>query len=62
MPVLLVVGENDIRTPLDHQKILYNVLPGPKELHIIKGSPHTFRDPEHLNELKNIFNQWIKKI
>lgn len=62
MPVLLVVGENDIRTPLEHQKILYNVLPGPKELHIIKGSPHTFRDPEHLQELKNILSQWIKKI
>ncbi|HLA26203.1 MAG TPA: alpha/beta hydrolase [Patescibacteria group bacterium] len=62
MPVLLIVGENDIRTPLDHQKILYNALLGPKELHIIKGSPHTFRDPAHLEELKNIFNQWIKKI
>jgi len=62
MPVLLIVGENDTRTPLDHQKILYNVLPGPKELHVIKGSPHTFRDPAHLEELKNLFNQWIKKI
>src|SRR3989338_7166679 len=62
MPVLLIVGENDTRTPLDHQKILYNVLPGQKELHIIKGSPHTFRDPAHLEELKNLFNQWIKKI
>ena len=62
MPVLLIVGENDTRTPLDHQKILFNVLPGPKELHVIKGSPHTFRDPAHLEELKNLFNQWIKKI
>lgn len=62
MPVLLIVGENDTRTPLEHQKILYNVLPGPKELHIIKGSPHTFRDPEHLQELKNILSQWIKKL
>ncbi len=62
MPVLLIVGENDTRTPLEHQKILYNVLPGLKELHIIKGSPHTFRDPEHLQELKNILSQWIKKL
>ena len=62
MPVLLIVGENDTRTPLDHQKILYNVLPGQKELHIIKGSPHTFRDPAHLQELKNILSQWIEKI
>lgn len=62
MPVLLIVGENDTRTPLDHQKILYSVLPGPKELHIIKGSPHTFREPEHLQELKNILSQWVKKL
>lgn len=62
MPVLLIVGENDTRTPLDHQKILHNALLGPKELHIIKGSPHTFREQEHLNELKNIFNQWINKL
>lgn len=62
MPVLLVVGENDTRTPFDHQKILYNALSGPKEIHIIKGSPHTFRDPEHLQELKNILSQWIKKL
>ena len=62
MPVLLIVGENDIRTPLEDQKILYNILPGPKELHVIKGSPHTFRDPAHLEELKNIFNQWIGKL
>ena len=62
MPVLLIVGENDTRTPLDHQKILFNVLPGPKELHVIKGSPHTFRDPAHLQELKNILSQWIEKL
>ena len=62
MPVLLIVGENDTRTPLDHQKILFNVLPGPKELHVIKGSSHTFRDPAHLQELKNILSQWIEKL
>ncbi len=62
MPVLLVVGENDESTPLDNQKILYEKLPGLKELHIINGAPHTFRDAGHLTELKEIFNQWIKKL
>lgn len=62
IPVLLVVGENDTRTPLEHQKILYDALPGPKELHVIKGSPHTYREPAHLQELKNIFDHWIRKI
>lgn len=62
MPVLLIVGENDYSTPPDHQKLLYDALPGEKEMHIIKDAPHTFRDPKHLEEIKNIFLQWIDKI
>lgn len=62
MPVLLIVGEQDTSTPPNHQKILYDVLPGQKELHIIKEAPHTFRDKKHLAEIKNIFNNWIKKL
>jgi pimeloyl-ACP methyl ester carboxylesterase len=60
MPVLLIVGENDKMTPLKHQKILYDKLPGDKELHVIKGSPHTFREPEHLKQLGEIIDTWIK--
>jgi pimeloyl-ACP methyl ester carboxylesterase len=62
MPVLLIVGENDTSTPLEHQKILYDALPGPKELHVIKGSPHTFREQKHLEEIKQILKQWIAKL
>lgn len=62
MPVLLVVGERDDSTPPAHQKILFEALPGPKEFHIIKGAPHTFREPEHLAELKKIFQAWIAKL
>lgn len=62
MPVLLVVGERDESCPPEHQKILYAALPGPKELHIIPGAPHTFRDPKHLEELKSIIEQWIQKL
>ncbi len=60
MPVLLIVGENDSSTPLSHQKILYEKLPNKKELHVIKGAPHTFRDKKHLSEIKEIFSNWIK--
>lgn len=62
MPVLLVVGENDDIAPPEHQKILYDKLPGPKELHIIKGAEHTFRDKHHLEEIKQIFDHWIKSL
>jgi pimeloyl-ACP methyl ester carboxylesterase len=60
MPVLLIVGEKDESTPPEHQKILFDKLPGKKEMHIITGAPHTFRDPGHLQEIKNIFDKWIK--
>jgi pimeloyl-ACP methyl ester carboxylesterase len=59
MPVLMIVGENDENTPKEHQKILYKVLPGKKELHIIKEAPHTFREPNHLAEIRKIFSKWI---
>ncbi len=60
MPVLLIVGDLDESTPIAHQKILFDKLPGKKEFHIIKNSPHTFRDPAHLAEIKIIFDKWIK--
>ncbi len=60
MPVLMMVGEKDTGTPLEHQKILYDRLPGRKELHLIKGAEHTFRDEKHLQEISAIFDQWIK--
>jgi len=62
MPVLLVVGDQDDGTPPKHQKLFYDKLSCKKELHIIKGAPHTFREPVHLREIKDIFSSWIKKI
>ncbi|MCX6780163.1 MAG: alpha/beta hydrolase, partial [Candidatus Magasanikbacteria bacterium] len=61
MPVLLVVGENDDTTPLETLKILEKVLPGKKEIKIIKNAGHTIKEPEQLEELKNIFSTWIDK-
>lgn len=60
MPVLLIVGEHDTSTPPPHQKILYDALPGEKELHVIVGAPHTFRDSKHLSEIKSLFADWIR--
>ena len=62
MPVLLIVGDKDKSTPLEHQKLLYNKLPGKKELHVIKNAPHTFRDEFQLREIKEIIKNWIKKL
>jgi pimeloyl-ACP methyl ester carboxylesterase len=60
MPVLMIVGDKDTSTPLKHQQLLFENLPGKKELHIIKDAPHTFKLPEHLEEVKGILSQWIK--
>lgn len=63
MPVLLVVGEDDPSTPLSNQQKFFKALPeGKKELHIINGAFHTFRSPEHLAELKRIFDGWVEKL
>lgn len=62
MPVLLIVGEQDDSTPPEHQQLLYEKLSGRKEIHIIKGAKHTFRNSEHLAEIKHIFCEWIAKL
>jgi pimeloyl-ACP methyl ester carboxylesterase len=59
MPVLLIVGSEDTGTPPEHQQVLFDAAAGPKEIHVIKGAPHTFRDPKHLAEIKQIFLNWI---
>lgn len=62
MPVLLIVGDKDDGTPPEHQKILYDKLPGRKELHIIKNAPHTFMKQGHLDEIKQILSNWIDTV
>ena len=53
-PVLIIVGEKDITTPPEHQKKLFDALKAKKELHIIQGSKHTFKEESHLKKLKTI--------
>lgn len=62
MPVLMMVSNNDIRTPFKHQKLLYSKLPGRKELHIIKAAEHTFRTKAEFRQIEKIFDKWIQKI
>jgi alpha-beta hydrolase superfamily lysophospholipase len=59
MPVLLIVGENDESTPLNHQQILFSAFKTDKELHIIKDAPHTFRSKEHIDEIRQILIRWL---
>jgi len=61
IPVLLIVGEKDASTPVDHIKKLHEKLRCDKELHIIKGAEHSFIEEKHLTEIRNIMDKWIKK-
>ncbi len=60
MPVVLITGSEDDVTPPKHTQLLYDILPGPKEIHLVNGAPHTFRTPKHLSEIKEILIAWIK--
>jgi pimeloyl-ACP methyl ester carboxylesterase len=63
MPILLIVGENDDVTPPKHQQLFFDAIShNKKELHVIKGAPHTFNAPEHLEEIRHIFDAWIKRL
>ena len=62
VPVLIIVGDQDTDTRLEHLKILYEKLSTKKEFHIIKGGPHTFKEKNHLQEIRQLFDNWIKKL
>lgn len=61
MPVLLMVGSEDDGTPPEQQQTFHDVLPGPKQLHVIEGAPHTFRDPAHNQEIREVMGGWIRE-
>jgi pimeloyl-ACP methyl ester carboxylesterase len=62
MPVILIVGEKDDRTPPVHQQKLYEKLPGQKELHIIEGALHSFYESSQRAELTQLLKLWIEKL
>lgn len=59
MPFLMIVGDQDIYTPLEDQKIIYDKVSDPKEIHTIKGLGHVYREPEHIKEAVRIIKSWI---
>lgn len=63
MPLLLVTGEYDTSTPPEHVRVLFDHAPSKqKTFHIVSGAPHTFRDEQHLRELRQVLDAWIQNI
>lgn len=63
MPSLVIVGDQDNRTPLNSQHILFNALPSKeKQLAIIPGARHNIKHPEHLSHLSHIISTRISNL
>ena len=62
VPTFLLVGEVDKACPPARQQVLFDRLVCPKELHIIKNAPHTFRDVKQLQEIYYLLDKWLKSL
>jgi alpha-beta hydrolase superfamily lysophospholipase len=62
MPILMVVGENDTHTPVPHQKILFERIAAPKELHILQDAQHELDSPRQNDQIKTLFSSWISRV
>jgi alpha/beta superfamily hydrolase len=57
IPILILVGEEEnYKEPLTKISQDLNL-----KLEVIKGAPHCYRQPEHLQQLKEIIEQWLKQ-
>ena len=56
-PILIISGENELYcNPLNEIASSLNL-----DFKIIKSAPHSYREKEHLKQLKQIIKEWIKK-
>ena len=58
IPVLMLAGENDAVCPVQHQRNLVAALKQ-CEFHVLEGAEHTFREPKHIDGLKDVFQKWL---
>lgn len=59
MPFLMIVGDQDTDTPLEDQRKLYRVVPGDKEIQVIKNASHVFSEASHLKQIEEILKNWL---
>ena len=61
-PVLFLAGEEDPESSVKNQELFCSHIPNNAELIVIKNAPHIIKDRVHLDEIKNIFSNWINTI
>lgn len=62
MPKLLIVGEKDTSTSAAYIEEFFEKLPSKKEQHIIPNAPHTFREADELNQIKQLVDGWVRSL
>ena len=60
MPVLIVVGQEDLLAPPEHQQKLKQTINGDVELVIIEYGDHFFKSGGHLEDLIEKVGSWLK--
>lgn len=61
MPLFLIVGTDDKWMSPEQQQALHDKWRGPKEIHIIEGSEHVFKD-SHLDQMAEKLSAWLAKL
>ena len=61
-PILIVHGDEDELIPVFHARQLYNWAGKPKELKIIHGADHLFRDSKLLEKMTMEVAEWLDKL
>jgi dipeptidyl aminopeptidase/acylaminoacyl peptidase len=61
VPTMIIHSENDEAVPLKTAHALFEILTCEKEIHIIKGAPHTFKEPAHLEQVASFVVEWFNK-
>lgn len=61
-PVLICQGTDDMRTPLASARQLFGAASGDKQLAIIEGADHGFRDEGKQKELVQVITEWLERV
>lgn len=62
MPALMFVGDQDNKTPLEHQRMLAEATPGSVTFHVMNGTEHTLRSEKELAELDLVTERWLASL
>lgn len=61
IPTRVIQSEKDESVPLESGRHLYETLNCEKDLRIIKGAPHTWKDPVQIQEVASLTVDWFEK-